>query len=349
MIKKTIIGDIFDEARKNIRFTYNKNAIEKLIKDAHKKAKITLSNQLADELTRNAIMAKWQDIPKMNIVNFQKSGTPLADKYFLKENDINNFMKIIPCYTKGVLEFPLKKSSIHVNETSINIYEVTNLDLDNFSMELEVESYSKLKGIERLLPLMKIELEISVENSTLMVDRKIRNSMSTFLEDVNMRKCGWSKIDINYFISEVIPPYSKEIDRIELLIQLIARYFAEANLLLEKNKKVTKDVRKNTTTSVTKSEVTPISKKSEVTPISKESKEVTRNVRVINGVNFIQNNDEEPTIHKKRVAMQFHTNNWERRGYMRHYKNGKQVYIHPTTCSRGKGESEIKPTTLVVK
>ena len=125
--------------------------------------------------------------------------------------------------------------------------------------------------------------------------------------------------------------------RTELLTQFIPKYFAEANLLLEKNKKDTKEVAKNATTSVSKFEITP------------RSKEETRNVRVINGVNFIQNNDEEPKVYKNRAATQFHTNNWQRRGYMRHYKNGKEVYIHPTTCSRGKGEGEIKPTTLVVK
>ena len=50
MKKKSIVGDIFDEARKNISFTYNKEVIGRLMKDAHKKAKITLSDQFADVL-----------------------------------------------------------------------------------------------------------------------------------------------------------------------------------------------------------------------------------------------------------------------------------------------------------
>ena len=84
------------------------------------------------------------------------------------------------------------------------------------------------------------------------------------------------------------------------------------------------------------------------TSISKNPETPKRVTRVLNGIEF--KSESIPRASSPR-SITYKTPSWTRRGFVRHYKNGKTVYVKPCECHRVgmNGDTSPAPTTTIIK
>lgn len=256
--------------------------------------------------------------------------------------DSSNWMLLIPPFEKGVLR---------INKNAYLDFEIENLDLDEKSFEISISCYSFDQGVWTLSDIVTGEINCNGEKITYSVNGlNLAEILDQFFDTVKdelgdeikklYKHSNDEPVDVDTLHLLIIKRMRREMVSSDDISNAILGHFIPA--IYKTNKALSERKPRPIKNKGTGSKV----KTSKGEPDMEPKPKITR--VLVNGIHVTSRKPprvpSEETIRKYRVA------EWNTRGHLRHYKNGKVTYIKPSVHHRkclegtktGKAQNIIK-------
>lgn len=305
------------------------------------------------KLVDDGKMMKLSDVKRMNILDTTEFLAPPDNGYGMpsfgpaspQEREIMDKMgwySNIPCFEKG---------AIRVNTFRYIVFEVLEIDPEKGSLRIRLRDYMKP---DESIWQMGVGITAEIQKDWHAEDIKTNRFRNLIIEEkqnfenlytmYSAKDLGWSKEDYKQWLDIIVKnakltteQYVKQsgVDQCEHLLRTFILLIVRCNVMLEKNKPSR-----------------PIGSKKSAgeRKISYEKdRSPKRKIRMVGSLR-VQSKD-IPRLPSLETVVTYRTAKWMVRGHVRHYKNGKTVYIQPRLHKRKalEGSDETTATTIRFK
>lgn len=310
-------------------------------------------NQLRSYLQKledDGKMLRLKDIKKMDILDMtsvfdmpdNKYGIPHFPEVSDEEIDIIqslNWYAHVPCFEKGALK---------LNHFRYIVFEILEMDPEQSYMKMKLTDYSKPDG---RISIWQIGCSVTVETyieeneegeleymGLKPIEKQNFEQLYTMYSRKDLR---WQESDYQYWMDTVVDNAKKQTERIkresgkdqcDAIVNMYMRAISLCNAMLTKNKPSRPIKQSNSGSRKVSYEkgAAPERKIRNVGALRVQSKDIPR----------------KPCME---TVITYRTAKWKVRGHIRHYKNGKEVYIKPTTHTRKALADTDKETATTIR
>lgn len=344
-------GIMQDQVLRNMSKTAYGNIIRAPIKNPYYTPE--LLKFYIQKLIDDGKMMKLSDVKRMDILDTIDFLPPPDNGYGMpsfgpassQEREIMNKMgwySNIPCFEKG---------AIRVNTFRYIVFEVLEIDPEKGSLRIRLRDYMKP---DESIWQMGVGITAEIQKDWHAEDIKTNRFRNLVIEEkqnfedlytmYSAKELGWSERDYKQWLDNIIKnaelttkQYVKQsgVDQCEHLLRTFILLIVRCNVMLEKNKP-SKPVGRKTT-------------KGERKTSYEKNHAPERKIRMVGSIR-VQSKDvpKRPCLE---TVITYRTATWMVRGHVRHYKNGKEVYIKPRMHKRKalEGSDETTATTIRFK
>ena len=299
----------------------------------------SINRKLARGFSEQGILKSFRDIKKMDRIDI--TGVRKDGHQRMIWNEIKEFEGEKISFDKFHLFIPFIKEGVLVYETAdttfYNHFDVTNVDYENQKIEIECKLYKFGKegfSIDSVFPGIFEVVNEPGEEACINVGIGEVEAKNDFVEKLDLDKIDFTQeerdmVELYKDIASRKWSKSGELESEEQRIvsnqfSYLMCSFAGINYYLEKEKAakgVGKDAEDKRTVSDKRNVIISDNLKA-----GKDSKR--KEVVIGKGIKISQGEDSKIKI-QKGVVVNRHTDVWGVAGHMRHYKNGRTVYIKP--------------------
>lgn len=277
----------------------------------------------------------------------------LLQQYFPYAHSLEHpVYAFVPCFTKGLFIMPTMENML----PCCVVFELLNIDESKETLRIKLNAYTdQTSGYE---PSVGCVVNINAIICTYDIPSPYLPPIITLESEglidypelytrIQPKILNWSRLDCQIWEKTVLQNAVDQMARYKSCdsspFETLSRRFTDGilavNACLSSKRPV---IIKDTAPSSTDTQPVPKTTQPSPQPIP------TRRVRSVGVVKFVSAAPPKPGA---KAARNYKTPSWTARGHVRHYKNGKQVYIKPTVKHRRKKLTDQAPvpSTIIIR